>query len=223
MRESVRGLVLLGVVAAAVAATSPALASNDKPICLVRILGEPLPARHSATQLLDSTRDILEHERHTRAHPQTRRVWLLNRFRNATLRREVHSLLISAEEEVIETQFDKAAFTSKCLVKSDETPTPIFDAGALRPKKIDYRVVKIPDTTELPIALSHQVRLVTANNEARNEAIEFCLSVNATWIAPLDGNILIPPNAWEVHSGDRESLRDCCHWEHCDSHEGHHW
>ena len=157
--------------------------------CLGRIVGSRLPGRHLKTQTDKSLVDILENEHVIAGRNVTgadvHRFWLLNRMQLVAEEDGIRSVLAAKDPSiaVVTLPFVAREFRSSPMWRND----------------VKSEVVKY-----LPRAIALQARYLTANNEARNAAIDYCMGLNAEWILPLDGNIMIPDHVWV----DIEKLTD---------------
>ena len=146
--------------------------------CLGRVVGSSLPGRHVANQTQISLRDILDQEKLIANDPDVHRFWLLNRIQSNDERESFTDVL--------------AQFPNIAVVHLP------FNADVFRSIPLRRNAVHSQAIPGLSRSIADQVRYVTANNEARNAAIDYCMRINATWILPLDGNNLIPDAVWRA-------------------------
>jgi hypothetical protein len=144
---------------------------------LGRIVGSRLPGRHLKGQTDKSILDILNYERVIAGRDDVHRFWLLNRMQVVAEEDGIRFVLTAKDPSiaVVTMPFVSQEFRSSPMWRNDVISTTIKD---------------------LPRAIALQARYLTANNEARNAAIDYCMGINAEWILPLDGNIMVPDDAW---------------------------
>ena len=91
-------------------------------IILYRVLGNDLPPRHKAGQILQNVRFILNNEP---KFPNTRKVWLLNRIVDEDYEKALIQLLDSYEQEYLRIPFEISEYQKKDF-RLEDFPKPDF-------------------------------------------------------------------------------------------------
>lgn len=165
---------------------------------LYRIIGNDLPPRHTAEQMLRNLRFMLDHEPEL---ADCRKIWILNRVVDPRVERDIVDLLESRGAEYLRIPF-KAEDYAKLgwNFRGFENQASFqrkFLAG-LHPKAL-MRVQE---------HLYHYKNLYAMNNNgARNFALRHGRGI-AKWVLPWDGNCFLTEAAWE---GIRASVREQPH------------
>ncbi|CAG8563501.1 10930_t:CDS:2 [Paraglomus brasilianum] len=195
------------------------ITTNPDGIILYRVLGNDLPPRHKAGQILQNVRFILNNEP---KFPNTRKVWLLNRIVDEEYENALIQLLNSYEQEYLRIPFEISEYQKKDF-RLEDFPKPDFfhsDDYLQYPKiaklrTIDYTYadknlyamnnVSTGKVNKGGIWLGYQLfgpwlvcQHENEQNGGRNAALAHGKKQpDARWVMPFDGNCFLTMNAFK--------------------------
>lgn len=146
-------------------------------IGLYRIIGNPLPPRHDASQLQQNLGYILNNEPPLTA---ARKIFVLNRL-NVSLAREVARQVRDAGHDVIAIPIDEA----------DYRPLQMEDTYGLHPAEWAEFVTS-------KFTMLNANLYVMNNNGARNAALRHGIHRGWEWTLPFDGNCYFTTTQWDA-------------------------
>lgn len=154
---------------------------------LYRILGNSLPPRHGADEMLTHLRFTLEHERDL---PGCRKHWVLNRIADERAEQACIELIRQAGHEYIRLPFAMDRYAQRFCDLSDLPP------GVDRVDPNHSDIAFDASTFALEWKYRHKNLYVIGLNEARNAALDAGRAL-ARWTLPWDGACFITGQAWE--------------------------
>ncbi|CAG8504164.1 11069_t:CDS:2 [Paraglomus occultum] len=163
--------------------------TNPEGIILYRILGNDLPPRHKAGQILQNVRFILNNEP---KFPNTRKMWLLNRIVDEDYENALIQLLNSYEQEYLRIPFEITEYQKKDFRLEDFPKSDFFHSN-------DYlRYPRIAKLRTIDYTYADKNLYAMNNNGGRNVALAHGKEQpDARWILPFDGNCFLTMNAFK--------------------------
>jgi len=163
-------------------------------IVLLRSIGNALPPRHQISQTLDNLNFTLTYEK---SFPNVIKHWVLNRFVEKEVERQVVELLDQYRQNYTIIPFDLKEYSE---LKLD---FDLFEPGGQLDYVHDIKYFRNDmDHKMFKQAIEVEKNLYVCNvNGARNKMIDIGLSMGATWILPWDGNCFITNYAfWYIQN-----------------------
>jgi hypothetical protein len=159
----------------------------DNEFALFRIIGNSLPPRHGADEMLGHLRFTLAHEPPLAGCSKH---WVLNRIADAEVEAECIRLVEGAGHGVLRLPFDLQAYAERFVDVSDMPP----QLDRIDPRQNDGAFAA--STYALEWKLRHKSRYAIALNEARNRALDAGRAL-ARWVLPWDGACFVTVEAWQ--------------------------
>ncbi len=154
---------------------------------LYRVLGNSLPPRHGAEEMLAHLRFTLEHEPELRG---CRKHWVLNRIADAHVESACVELIRQAGHECIRLPFEMQRY-ARCFNDMSDLPPGV---DRVDPKHSD--IAFDASSFALEWKYRHKNLYAIGLNEARNVALDAGRAI-ARWTLPWDGACFITSDAWE--------------------------
>ncbi|HEY6643335.1 alginate lyase family protein [Povalibacter sp.] len=158
---------------------------------LYRILGNSLPPRHGADEMLAHLRFTLEHEPEL---PGCRKHWVLNRIADARVEAACAELIRQAGHECIRLPFEMIHYAKRFNDVSDLPP------GVDRVDPNHSQIAFDTSSFALEWKYRHKNLYAIGLNEARNVALDAGRAI-ARWTLPWDAACFICSDAWEQIRG----------------------
>ncbi|WP_432785225.1 hypothetical protein AAJV73_00755 [Cyanobium sp. BSA11S] len=157
-------------------------------IVLYRIIGNPLPPRHSPEDTINELKFILEYEPD---YEGIEKRWLLNRVFDHSLARDIRDLIRSAGYRLDVIPFSKKEYKS---VWEDLEGIP----PELHPWQQSFQTEElITQAKVLDYIGRKKNQYIMNNNGARNHAIDLGLA-DSSWVMPWDSGCFLPEASYEV-------------------------
>ena len=155
--------------------------------CLVRVIGNDLPPRHSVGQARENVRFILENEA---SFPDCQKHWILNRLTVAEEEEALRLLLERFSQSYEVVSFDAQEYEAIGWDFEAFTQPILSDAGLGQELGADRY------DTAIDQLYRYKNCYVMNNNGARNAAFR-AGQRRAKWVLPWDGNCFVTPSAWD--------------------------
>ncbi|CAG8466682.1 5632_t:CDS:2 [Funneliformis caledonium] len=157
-------------------------------IHLYRILGNDLPPRHKAGQVLQNVRFILEHEP---KFPNTKKWWILNRIIDNEYENALIDLLKMYDQDYVRIPFITEEYLKFDFRLEDFPESDFFHS-------YEYmNFSKVAKLRTIDYAYHDKNIYAMNNNGGRNAALAHGKSQpNTRWIFPFDGNCYLTTNAF---------------------------
>lgn len=154
---------------------------------LYRILGNSLPPRHGATEMLEHLRFTLDHEPELRG---CRKYWVLNRIADKEVEFQCTTWIRKAGHEYLRLPFDMEAYAS-CFNDLSDLPEGV---ERIDPSHSGFAF----DMSSFALEWKYRYKNLQALglNAARNAALNAGRAI-ARWTLPWDGGCFITAEAWE--------------------------
>lgn len=165
----------------------PVPTSPPLEFALYRVLGNSLPPRHGAEEMLAHLRFTLEHEPELRG---CRKHWVLNRIADPRVESACLELIRKAGHEYLRLPFEMQRY-AQCFNDLSDLPPGV---DRVDPKHSD--VAFDASSFALEWKYRHKNLYAIGLNEARNVALDSGRAI-ARWTLPWDGACFITSDAWE--------------------------